>query len=279
MLRSLSSRAGLAAIAVALTLGQGAIAAPADDATVVAKVNGEDVTLGQLRVLREGVGERADGLAPEALWDMLLDQATRQAAVAQAAEGNLTPRDEAALTLQRRAYLASLSLVAVAEVPPTEEELRAAYDKTYGGAAPVTEYDASHILVETEEAAKAVEADLAAGKPFGEVAEARSTGTSGPNQGDLGWFTLDMMVPPFADAVAKLQPGAVSPPVQTQFGWHVIRLNNTRTRAVPAIDEVRDSLTQQLNRERVDAAVAKMLGEAKVERTPGLTPDLLNAAD
>ena len=82
-----------------------------------------------------------------------------------------------------------------------------------------------------------------------------STGPSGPNKGDLGWFTLDTMVPPFAEAVARLGKGEISEPVQTDFGWHVIRLNDSRVKAAPAFDEVREALSQQIRRDRVEAEI------------------------
>lgn len=263
-------------LAAALTLAA-LPARAADDATVVATVGGQPVTLGEMRVIHDGMGEQAAELPDAALWDLILDQITRQAAVAQTAEAGLGPRDEAALALQRRAYLANLALEKVASPEPAEDELKAAYDKAFGSAGEVTEYNAQHILVETEEAARAVEEELKAGKEFGRVAEERSTGPSGPNKGDLGWFTLDTMVPPFAEAVAKLGKGEISEPVQTDFGWHVIRLNDSRVKAAPAFDEVRDALSQQIRRDRVEAEIRRILGAATIEKTPGLSPELLRS--
>ena len=263
-----------ALVALALMSTPAAHAAEGPE-TVVATVNGEAVTLGQMQVMTEGMGEQAASVPNAALWDMLLDQLTRQTAMAQAGEADKTPADEARIALARRALLASAALEKVAEPEPTEAELQAAYDKAFGTAEPATEYSASHILVETEEAAKAVEADLAAGKDFAEVAEQRSTDASGPNKGDLGWFTLDMMVQPFADALAKLDKGQVSDPVQTQFGWHVIRLNDTRVKEAPKLDEVRDALAAQIRRERVEAEVLKVVEAAKIDKVEGLSPDLL----
>jgi len=263
---------------LALTFALLATPALAED-QVVATVNGEAVTLGQMQAMAEGLGEQTAGLPDAALWEMLLDQLIRQAAMAQAGEATRSPQDDAMLALQRRAYLASVALEKVAEPEPSEAELKAAFDKIFGGAEPKTEYNASHILVDSPEAAAAVEADLAAGKDFGEVAEARSTGPSGPNKGDLGWFTLDMMVPPFAEAVAKLQKGEVSQPVQTEFGWHVIRLNDSRTKEAPKFEEVRDQLVMQVRRDRVEAEVGRIMETAKVEKTEGVDPALLRKED
>lgn len=265
----------LAAMAVGLVFSGTAALAAEDDSTVVAKVNDQPVTLGEMRVLKAAMGEQTEGLPDAALWDMLLDQLTRQLAVAEAGEEGLTPRDEAALVLQRRAYLSSLALEKIAETEPSEDELKAAYDASYGSGEDIKEYNAQHILVDSEEAIKAVEEDLKSGKDFGQVAKERSTGPSGPGEGDLGWFTLDMMVPPFADAVAKLDKGEVSGPVKTSFGWHIIRLNDTRTTEAPEFDEVRGALSQEVRRDRVEAEARKLLDNANIEKTQGLDPEIL----
>lgn len=274
----LSLRHFAALTALALPLAAPAFAQDSPD-TVVATVNGQAVTLGQMHAMVDGMGQQAAGLPNAALWPMLMDQLTRQTAMAQAGEAGKTPLDDARIELARRAILASSALERIAEPEPTEAELQAAYDAAFGGAEPVTEYSAAHILVETEEAAKAVEADLAAGKDFGDVAEQRSTDSSGPNKGELGWFTLDMMVQPFADAVAELEKGAVSGPVQSQFGWHVIKLNDSRIKEAPKLEEVRDQLAQQVRRERVEAEILRVVEGAKIEPVEGLSPDLLGRPD
>ena len=168
----------------------------------------------------------------------------------------------------------------VAAAEPTEEELRAAYDAAFGAdKTPKEEYSASHILVKTEEEAKAIADELAKGADFGKLAEEKSTDNSGANKGDLGWFTPDMMVKPFADAVVALKKGEVSAPVQSQFGWHVIKLIDERTQAAPAFDEVRDELATQVRRDRVAAEIERIAAAAKVEKTEGLDPALLGSTD
>lgn len=246
---------------------------------VVATVNGEAVTLGQMQAMADGLGEQAAQMPDAALWDLLLDQMIRQAALAQAGDAVRDARDDAGLEVARRAYLAALGLEKIARPAPSEADLKAAYETAYGSAEPKTEYDASHILVDSAEAAAAVEAELAAGKDFGAVAEERSTGPSGPNKGDLGWFTLDMMVPPFAEAVARLKNGEISAPVQSDFGWHVIRLNDSRTLVVPEFDDVRDQLAAQVRRDRVEAEVKRVSEAARVEKTEGIDPALLRKED
>jgi peptidyl-prolyl cis-trans isomerase C len=148
----------------------------------------------------------------------------------------------------------------------TDEELQAEYDAQYAAADPVEEFNASHILVETEEEAQALIDALGEGADFAELAAENSIGPSGPNGGQLGWFTAGMMVPEFEAAVFELEAGEVSAPVQTQFGWHVILLNDMREQAPPALEQVRAELIEGLRRARVDAASTSLMGEAEIER-------------
>lgn len=270
----------LAALALsAATLGAPAMAQ--DAATVVATVNGEPVTLGQMIAMRGSLNpQMTAGMNDQQLWDMILDQMIRQTAVAQEAAGDLSPRDEAVLELERRGYLSTAVLEGLAEAEPSEDELRAAYDAAFGeSAAPKVEYNAAHILVETEDEAKAIAEELAGGADFGTLAEERSTDNSSANKGDLGWFTPEMMVQPFAEAVVALEPGEVSAPVQSQFGWHVIRLIEERTQEAPAFDEVRDQLALQVRRDRVQAEIDRLFEAATVETTEGIDPALMNSTE
>ncbi len=248
--------------------------------TVVATVNGEAITLGQMIVVREGLHEPFDQMPPQELYDAILEQMIRQVALAQVGEGERTARDDIALTLDRRAYLAGavLERSASAEVP--EADLKAAYDKEYTANEPKREYHAAHILVETEDEAKAVKAALDGGADFAEQAKLKSTGSSGPNDGDLGWFTLDMMVEPFSEAVGTLQPGQVSDPVQTQFGWHVIKLYEARNATAPSFDEVRDQLAAQIQSATMEAKITEVMEKAKVDKgTETIDPAALGNSD
>ncbi|KGJ12951.1 peptidylprolyl isomerase [Paracoccus sanguinis] len=248
--------------------------------TVVATVNGEAITLGQMIAMKEGMQHGAADVPDTALWDMMLDQMISQTAVAQVAAQSLTPRDTAIIELDRRAYLSGAALERIAGAEPTEAELRAAYDAAFGAdKTPKEEYSASHILVKTEEEAKAIADELAKGADFGKLAEEKSRDNSGANKGDLGWFTPDMMVKPFADAVVALKKGEVSAPVQSQFGWHVIKLNDTRTQAAPEFDAIRDQLAMQVGRQKVEAEIQKQVTAARIEKVPGLDAGLLNKTD
>jgi len=245
--------------------------------SVVAVVNGEAITLGQMIAMKEGLQGGAGDLPDVALWDLMLDQMIRQTAVAQVTAQSLTPRDRAMLELDRRGYLSAATLERVAKPEPTEEELRAVYDAAFGsGDSPKTEYSAAHILVATEDEAKAVAEELAGGADFAALAAVKSTDNSAANGGDLGWFTAEMMVEPFAKAVEALEPGQVSAPVQSQFGWHVIRLNETREQTPPEFEQIREQLATQVRRNRVDAEIERLVSAASIEKTEGLAPELLN---
>lgn len=273
MLKPFLAAAALAALPLA------AFAQDAD--TVVATVNGEAITLGQLVVMRQGLdAQTTQGLPDSALWDLMLDQMIRQTAVAQDAQP-LSKRDTAALEVEKRAYLAGSVLEKVASAEPTEDELKAAYDQAFGGQnAERQEYNAAHILVKTKEEAEAIEKQLKEGADFGALAAEKSTDpTSGPNKGDLGWFQPNQMVAPFADALKAMKKGDVSQPVETQFGWHVIKLIDQRAVVPPKFDEVKDQIAVQVRRDKVQAAIEARVAESKVEKTEGLSPDLLNKTD
>jgi peptidyl-prolyl cis-trans isomerase C len=131
---------------------------------------------------------------------------------------------------------------------------------------PVEEFNASHILVETEEEAQALIDALGEGADFAELAAENSIGPSGPNGGQLGWFTAGMMVPEFEVAVFELEAGEVSAPVQTQFGWHVILLNETREQAPPTLEDVRAELDRGAAPRPRGCRIDELMGEAEIER-------------
>lgn len=247
--------------------------------TVVATVNGTPITLGEMIVMKQAAAQdpQVAEMADPALYEMLLDQLIQQTAVAAAGEESAGVR--AQLEIQRRNTLAAAAIAEVAGTPPTDAEVQAAYDKLFADAEAETEYSAAHILVDSEEKAKEIKAELDGGADFGTVAEQNSTGPSGPNKGDLGWFSADQMVKPFADAVSGMDKGQISDPVQTEFGWHVIKLNDTRLREAPKLDEVRDQISQMVLRDKVQAEIQRLTADAKVEKVEGIDPALLSKTD
>jgi peptidyl-prolyl cis-trans isomerase C len=151
---------------------------------------------------------------------------------------------------------------------PSDAELHTEYDAQVG-AMDKNEYHARHILVATKEQGEAVIKKLKGGAKFEDVAKAQSTDTGSKNNGgDLGWFTTSRMVKPFADAVKGLKKGEITPePVQTQYGWHVIQLEDTREAAPPPFDQVKSNLTDIVARKKLQAYVAQLKSVAKVEKT------------
>lgn len=245
--------------------------------TVVATVNGADITLGQVVALRETLPKEYQALADDVLFKGIVEQLIQQTALAQSQEDKLTDRDEVMIANQRRTYVSGAALQAVVATAVTDATIQAAYDAKYKGAAPVTEYRASHILVETEEQAKDLKAQLDGGADFAGLAKANSTDGSAAGGGDLGWFSQGMMVKPFEDAVISLQPGQVSAPVQTQFGWHLILLAETRDAAAPPLSDVRADLSAELQRQAIEAHVAEVTGAATVTRVEGIDPAVVRS--
>ena len=146
-----------------------------------------------------------------------------------------------------------------------EEDVTAYYDKEIKNGPVEEEVRARHILLDNREAADAVLADLENGADFAALAKERSKGPSGPSGGDLGYFSKQSMVPAFSDAAFKLAAGETSPPVQTQFGWHVIRVEDRRNRPVPPFDQVRDQIYQLLISEAQRDIYDEMRAKASVD--------------
>ena len=153
----------------------------------------------------------------------------------------------------------------VAANPITDMELKNEYD-TRIKSANVQEYKASHILVKTEDEAKTIIKELNGGAVFADVAKAKSTGPSGKNGGDLGWFNPSQMVPPFSQAVVKMKNGEVSKtPVKTQFGWHVIKRVDSRKIEPPKFDAVKKQLHQILQNKRIQEYILSLRKKGKIE--------------
>jgi peptidyl-prolyl cis-trans isomerase C len=152
---------------------------------------------------------------------------------------------------------------------PTEQELRAEYE-TQVATLPHTEYRARHILVATEAFAKKLieQLDKDKGASFADLAKKESMDSSKDNGGDLGWFTPDRMDKAFSDAVVALKPGEFThSPVQTQFGWHIIKLEDSRELAAPPYDSVRQRLEQIVSTKKFKAYADDLTKNAKVDKT------------
>jgi peptidyl-prolyl cis-trans isomerase C len=244
--------------------------------TVVAEVDGVKITVGHMIAARDTLPPQYLSLPDDVLFTGILDQIVQQTALAKIGEQNLTRRDLLVIENERRAYLAGVVLDDTAANAATEDAIAEAYAQRYSGAEPSKEFNAAHILVETEDAAREIKAQLDAGADFTALAKERSTGPSGPNGGELGWFSAGMMVKPFEDAVIALEPGEVSDPVETQFGWHVIRLGETRIVEAPALDEVREELAAEIQARAVQDRLTAATAAVTVTRSAdGIDPAVI----
>lgn len=245
--------------------------------TVVATVNGTEITVGHMIIARATLPEQYQQLPDEILFKGILDQLVQQTALADTYQGDLPARVKLSMENENRSLVAGEVIENVMAGPVDEDALKAAYDEQYASAEQGDEYNASHILVETEEEALAIKAELDGGADFAEMAREKSTGPSGPGGGSLGWFGKGMMVPSFEAAVITMEPGAVSEPVETQFGWHVIMLNETRKTEAPALDTVREELELQIRQTRVQTTIDSITEAADVDRAgaEGIDPAIL----
>lgn len=248
--------------------------------TVLATVNGQDITVGHLIAARATLPEQYNQLPAETLYDGILLQLIQQTALAQTVD-SLPPLVGLTLENEERSLRAGEAVERGLQGAVTEEDVQAAYEESISGFEPQEEYNASHILVETEEEAIAVKETLEGGADFAATAREKSTGPSGPNGGELGWFGTGMMVPPFEAATIALQVGAISDPVQTQFGWHIIKLNDTRKNTPPTLEASREELLRELRTAAATEIITSAGENAEVLRPEieGLTPDIVNRRD
>jgi len=261
------------AVSVLLTLNAGAVFAQdeVNADTVIASVNGTDITLGHVTVLRSQLPQEYQSLPDDVLFEGIINQIVEQTLLAEASatSGLEIPREVGlALENEERALMASIQIDAVVNRDISDEAVQAAYEEAYGDLPAEPEFNASHILVETEDEALALIETLNGGVDFAELAKEKSTGPSGPNGGELGWFGLGMMVAEFEEAVMDMKAGGVSAPVQTQFGWHIVRLNDKRDKPAPTLEEVRPTLMDTLRQQAVEDAIAALTEGADITRPP-----------
>ena len=234
---------------------------------VVATVNGEEIKMGHVVMVYDTLPQQYKSLPAEQVFQGIVEQIIQQTVLAQAAANQNAKYIEFALDNERRILTASQMIDEITTEATSEDKLRAYYDATYHSADLGREYNASHILVESEEEAKDLIVKLSDGADFAALAQEFSTGPSGPNGGALGWFGQGRMVAPFEQAVMSLTVGEVSPlPVQTQFGWHVIILNDMRAVQAPAFEEVSGEIAAEVQRVAIEERVKIMVDGAAVVR-------------
>ena len=237
---------------------------------VVAKVDGMEITEQDIAVAAEDLAEAVQQMPEEKRRDYYIAYLSDLRLASKAArEAKL---DENSEFKRRMAYrnekvLLEEYLAVEARKLVTEASMRALYDESVKQMKPEPEIRARHILVETEDAAKAVVVRLKAGEDFAKVAgEVSKDPGSGAEGGDLGYFTKERMVPEFSTAAFAMKVGDVSDPVKSQFGFHVIKVEDIRERPVPGFDEVKGQIEQYLIRKSQQDAVMALRAKAKIER-------------
>lgn len=268
----------LSSLAMAAVLALPTLVQAAPDAdTVVARVNGEEITLGHMIIAHATLPQQYQQLPTEVLYSAILDQLIQQTALKQSRTGDVPKQVDLSLENERRSLLAADVIEKIMAGAASDGDVKAAYDAKYADGIGEDEYHAAHILVETEEEAKAIKAELDGGADFAATAKEKSTGPSGPSGGDLGWFGIGSMVPEFETAVVSMDAGQISDPIKTQFGWHVIILNEKRKQSAPELDAVRDELASKLQEDAVEAKVEELTAAATIERPEieGLQPEII----
>jgi peptidyl-prolyl cis-trans isomerase C len=244
-----------------------AATAPVVEGVVIATVNGTPLTQSVLDVYsaqRASQGANQDAGDQEAVLNELIAlELMRQESVSKGL--NALPMVVAALNQQERTALAGAAIKDFMNSNPVSDEAaKELYDAQIGK--PGKEFNARHILLETEDDAKAVIAQLDTGADFSELAKEKSTGPSGSSGGKLGWFGEGQMVAPFSEAAAKLEKGEYTKePVQTQFGWHVIILDDTRESTPPPFEDVKDRLKMLLANQQLQQHVEELKTSADIE--------------
>ena len=258
------------ALAFAVGLGAAfALAGPAlADPKVLAKVDGapitEDDVADAMADIGPGLPQKVEGAARQ---KYVLDYLVDLKVAAKKAESDkltATPEFERKLAYYRDKLAMEQLLASVAKAATTEEAERKAYDEAAKAEPPQQEIHARHILLPTEEEAKAALARVKAGEDFAKVATEVSKDPSGEG-GDLGWFTKDRMVPEFSEAAFKLKEGEISQPVKTQFGWHVIKVEGVRTKGFPPFEQIKEQAARYVSQKAESEAITQLHSAAKIE--------------
>jgi peptidyl-prolyl cis-trans isomerase C len=259
---------GLIAILALAALPLGTAAGQSDP--VIAKVNGAEIHQSDLAAAEEEIASQLPPMTPDAKRDYLVTYVADMLLVSKAAEDRKlgeTADFKRKLANARTKLLMEALLQAEAKASVTEEAMRQVYDEAIKQMTDEVEVSARHVLVETEDEAKAILADLKKGGDFAAIAKEKSKDPgSKENGGDLGFFGKDQMVPAFAEAAFKLDKGQISEPVKTQFGWHVIRVDDKRKKQPPEYEKVKDQLESFVQRRAQAEMITKLRESAKIER-------------
>ena len=272
----LISTATLGALAVAALLYAPA-PLKAEDA-VVARANGVDIHESDLAFAEEEIGANMPQMGADQKRDYLITYLADVIVLSQAAEKQKLADNadvQRRLSFDRNRVLMEALLQNAGRAAITDAAMHQVYDDAVKQMQPEQEVHARHILVATEDEAKAIAADLKKGADFAAVAKEKSKDPGAANGGDLGYFTKDQMVPEFAEVAFKLDRGQVSDPIHTQFGWHIIKVEDKRTKPTPTFDQVKGQLQNYVAHRAQAELVDSLRKTAQIERLdkPAPTPD------
>lgn len=269
-LRMTSAIALLAGVCLACPPSTRALAQAADP--VLARVNGAEIHQSDLALAEEDIGSNIPAQTAEAKREYLINYVADMILVAKAAETKKIPDTDdfkQRLAFARNKVLMEVLLQSEAKNAVTDQAMHKVYDDAARQMSDEMEVRARHILVEKEDEAKAIVAELKKGADFAELAKQKSKDPGGAEGGDLGYFTKEQMVPEFSEAAFKLEKGQISDPVHTQFGWHIIKVEDKRKRQLPDFDKVRDQIETFVQRKAQVDYVTKLRAEGKIERLDG----------
>jgi peptidyl-prolyl cis-trans isomerase C len=242
----------------------------AEDANpVLAKVNGSEIRQSDVALAEEELGPSLAQMDPASKKENVLAFLIDMKIVAKAAEAKkIEDRDDfkARLAFTRNRLLMDNLLAAEGKAATTDEAMKKVYEDASKQISGEQEVHARHILVETEDEAKAIEDELKKGADFAELAKKKSKDPGASDGGDLGFFTKDQMVPEFSNVAFSLEPGKISDPVKSQFGWHIIKVEEKRNRKAPDFEQVKAQIETYVTRKAQADYVAKLRETAKVER-------------
>jgi peptidyl-prolyl cis-trans isomerase C len=264
-------RLGLAAVtgclAVVLLAGQPLRAEEANP--VLAKVNGAEIRQSDIALAEEELGSSLAQMDPATKKANVLSFLIDMKIVSKVAEDKKVGDSEdfkKRLAFTRNRLLMDSLLASEGKAATTDEAMKKVYEEASKQITGEQEVHARHILVETEDEAKAVEAELKKGADFAELAKKKSKDPGASDGGDLGFFTKDQMVPEFSAVAFSLEPGKISDPVKTQFGWHIIKVEEKRNRKAPTFEQVKSQIETYVTRKAQADYVTKLRQEAKIER-------------
>lgn len=243
--------------------------ADANGDSVIARVNGIDITQSDLALAEEDLGSEMQATPADAKREQLITYLADVIMVTQAAEKKKVadnPDFKRRLAFLRNKLLMGYELQEEAKAAVSDEAMQQTYQDAVKSMAGQEEVHARHILVESEDEAKTILAELKGGADFAAVAKERSKDPGAAAGGDLGYFSKEQMVPEFAEVAFKMYAGQLSNPVKTQFGWHIIKVEDRRTRKAPEFEKVKDQIESYMMRKAQTEFVAKLRESAKIER-------------